>query len=124
VLGYVHTGGFDAERITNSIESLTEYRFGRSATEDEKSSPYVGISGIAVVGGLFGAGCAVATRILPVPPIAAGAAYGLGAWAASEAMYRRMAGRQQRWGFPPTRTTLSVLTLYGAAVAGLTHARR
>ena len=123
-LGGRHSSGFDREHISHSIDSMTEHRFGRAATDAEKFGPLYAVAGLTVVGGVFGAGCAVATRVLPVPAIAAGAVYGVCAWAASEVGYRRMPDAQQRWGFPPPTRTLSVFVLYGAAVAALTERRR
>jgi hypothetical protein len=116
-LGYAHTNGYNRDAIREANDEQTEYRFGRRSSADEIHGTLWWIVGVATLGGAFGAITAAATRVLPTPALVSGAVVGGTAWASAEAWYRRLPDAQQRWGFPPTRRTLTTLALSGAAVA-------
>jgi hypothetical protein len=114
---YAHTGGFDSERIRYDFEAMTEWRFGRQPTEDEVHGAAFSIVALASAGSAFGVLCAGATKTIPLPGAVIGGVCGLGTWAAGEAIYRSMPGRQRKWGFPPLAQTVPKLASYGVAVA-------
>jgi hypothetical protein len=120
-LGYAHTNGFNRDAIREANDELTEYRFGRRSTADERHGTLWWIGGLATLGGAFGAVTGAATRVLPTPPLLSGAVVGGAAWASAEAWYRRLPDAQQQWGFPPARRTLTTLALFGAGVAAASH---
>jgi hypothetical protein len=106
-LGYVHSGGYDRELVAEV--------FGG----DEPWEPADVVVWVTIIGAAFGTGCVAATRILPLPRVLAGAAYGLAVWGAAEGWHRSMIDGSRRWGFRPPARTASVLALSGATVARL-----
>jgi hypothetical protein len=82
---------------------------------DSAVSAARGLSYVVSLGALFGAGCGVAARVLPVPPVAAGAAFGATSGAAFVIGVDQLARRRGSPRLQLGKLTATVAA-YGAAV--------
>jgi xanthine/uracil permease len=82
----------------------------------------VGTLGVAATGAGFGAACALATRVIPLPPIAAGVVVGVLAWTAVE-MCDRQAADRKGWVHHPQLVAAALWAAEGAAIGSFLSRR-